>query len=427
MARNDPVITIGKILGLNNVQAPEELKRGEMVELANVDVTDAQHARQRPGFVNVNVIPCHSVGGSPRDVLLVQPPYLTTVDPATNTITRITTLQAPTAPMAYATYRGMVFYSNGTDKGAVHSGRDAGWGQEPPGSSPELISNPDGALPPGQYRVCTTALSATGEESPPTPLVTITLPETGGITITRIVHPPGATWVRVYATAHDGATFKLANAVPTTIDTVSLVTEPRGLALSTYGLAPLPPGQALGYFRGRMLVAADDVLWWSEPYHIGLMDPSRNFVSFPGRIISVMPVDEGVVVCYDGGVVYLRGVDPATFVWIDRGTSQAVPGTEAPIPSDRFGTENQGVEDDSWVWLSDQGFMAATHEGEVLDLLSGRVDVDAGARGAGVFDLANGSAMYRGTIQNPSPDTSTFGFKDRTTAEVYRNGVRLGS
>jgi len=425
VAKNDPITAINKILGLNNVRAPDELERGEMTKLENVDVTDANHARQRPGQRQVRAQACHSVGGSSRDVLMVSGGVLMSVDATTDEALPVTTLTDPDAPMSYASHRGVVYFSNGIDRGAAHKHQLLDWGQVPPSGEPTLTQRLGGALYPGQYRVCVTALSPTGEESPPTRIGTTTLPETGAVEVSNIQTPAGATWLRVYATTVDGTALLLATAVPAGTTTVTIMNEPRGLELSTYGQVAIPAGQVIAYYRGRMLSAVDRVLWWSQPYNLGLVDPSSNFVQFPGRIVSLMPVHEGVVVCYDGGVTYLQGTDPAQFVWYDRGVSQAIPGTEAQIPSDRFGSEPGGVEDDSWVWLSDQGFMAATHEGEVLDLLGGRVDVDAGPHGAGVFDFREGAAMYRGTIRNPADDGSSFGFTDRATAEVYRNGVLI--
>lgn len=75
-------------------------------------------------------------------------------------------------------------------------------------------------------------------------------------------------------------------------------------------LRPLPGGSAVCGWQGRVLVATGPHLVFSEPMHLGVYDPIRNFVTFPEDIIWLAPLETGVYVGLESSVVFLRGSGP---------------------------------------------------------------------------------------------------------------------
>ena len=421
MARNDPVQVIQNFLGLNNVAAPEELDEKEFTQVDNVDVTDRGKLVQRTGFAPVEELgECTDLGGDDSTLLFVRNGSLYTVSGSGPELVRAG-LQGR-GRMSYAAARGAVYYTNGVEKGVVLNGTDFSWGQAAPADSASLSIVAGSGLQSGIYQVVVTALSDTGEESPPTRELSVSVDNAQGLQLDDISTPAGAAWMRIYCTTPDGSEFHLVDAIPAGTSTRVFYPTNFGRVLDTFGMVEVTPGDALCFRDGRMYIAVDKTVWVTQPYRVGLIDPRRDFFQFKAKVNVLMDTDAGVFVGTEKGVQFLAGTGPADMKAGEFVSYPIIPGTQTRIPSERF-KEQDVIGDDIWIWLSERGFHAGMPNGEVLDLTQGRVDIDAGSEGAGTFLERKGASMYVGTVKNPGADGSTFGFGDRVVAEVFRNGV----
>jgi len=73
-------------------------------------------------------------------------------------------------------------------------------------------------------------------------------------------------------------------------------------------------GHHLAFHGGRMFVARDNILWWSEVHSLGLFHLFGSFVQFNTRIRMVKPVADGIFLSTDRRVHFLQGKNPAQFI-----------------------------------------------------------------------------------------------------------------
>ena len=76
-------------------------------------------------------------------------------------------------------------------------------------------------------------------------------------------------------------------------------------------LIPLPGGQWVEYWNGRLVVARGASLLFSEPLRYGAHNPMTGYVRFPKRVEWVAPLEDGIYVGLRGSVVFLQGNTPS--------------------------------------------------------------------------------------------------------------------
>ena len=76
-------------------------------------------------------------------------------------------------------------------------------------------------------------------------------------------------------------------------------------------LIPLPGGQWVDYWNGRLVVARGSSLLFSEPLRYGAHNPMTGYVRFASRVEWVAPLEGGIYVGLRGSVVFLQGNTPS--------------------------------------------------------------------------------------------------------------------
>ena len=97
---------------------------------------------------------------------------------------------------------------------------------------------------------------------------------------------------------------------------------PGGAPCETLHRAPMPGGQCVRGWAGRLYVAAGDTLWYSDALRPHITAPHHNFVRFVGAIRFVEFVQGGAYVGDERGVWWLAGNDPTAW--------SAAPASSAP-------------------------------------------------------------------------------------------------
>lgn len=130
-------------------------------------------------------------------------------------------------------------------------------------------------------------------------------------------------------------------------------------------LMPLPGGQFVGYWQGRLVVARGCSLFFSEPLRYGVYSPLSGYVLFEERVSWVAPTAGGLYVGLRESVRFLRGTEPGEFqqtrvggaTWRGAG---AVVKTAGMDPSVAQGAAEVAV------WLCDRGFAVGHPSGQVI-------------------------------------------------------------
>lgn len=205
---------------------------------------------------------------------------------------------------------------------------------------PRVTAVDTGGMHEGHYQITLTAITGTGEESGASSAVSVKVPQGGGIELTDI--PIGdVTAFRVYCTDTNGEVLYAVADVPngTTTHTITHDRQ-RGAVLETLAMQPLPAGRYIRSYRGRLYIAEDNVIMWSEPLRYGLYNPAYNFLEMPDYITMFEPVAEGIYVGTPQEAVFLFGPDPHEWEYrvVDRrgvieGSATQVP-REALLPED---------------------------------------------------------------------------------------------
>jgi len=81
-----------------------------------------------------------------------------------------------------------------------------------------------------------------------------------------------------------------------------------------------PPGQLLEIYLGRIFIAANDVVWYTEPYAYHWVDYSENFLVQSSWVTMLRAVNGGMFIGTTTGLFFLQG----NFERLDRISSAAV-------------------------------------------------------------------------------------------------------
>jgi hypothetical protein len=295
--------------------------------------------------------------------------------------------------MSYTEAAGAVYLTNGAVTAMYRDGKVTSWGVETPTSSP-TISLSGGILSAGDYLLTCTFVRDTGEESGSNlPVVIRGVPAGSGLVITNLPVPTAAdvTAVNVYMCAANGAVLYLIKQVAVgAIGELITGAEPQGAKLQTALVSPMPAGTSAATSRGRVFVAAGNVLWYSEPLRYGLCDASVNYMLFPADIQLVVGLSTGLFIAADK--TYFWGgpdsLDPLRTVGEYTGVRNSV--SYLPTTSDA-------------IWLSSRGMVHGTLDGQVTLLTDGRLATKYAGHGSTLYRESAGIKQFIGTATETSP------------------------
>lgn len=178
------------------------------------------------------------------------------------------------------------------------------------------------------------------------------------------------THVRVYMSEPGGGELRQAFELPVDTMSVDIPALPElGRAATFQYLSPMKSGNFLRLWHGRLWVARSNVLYFSEAMTYHLTDDRYNFIQFPQRIRFIEPVDGGIWVGQADHVVFVRGQDVRNMAIEQKASRAPVYASSALLHSDMVKSLSQGG---TWVavWLAENGFVAGTAEGQLVELQS---------------------------------------------------------
>jgi len=248
-------------------------------------------------------------------------------------------------------------------------------GVAPPAWLPDIAPVAAGQIPAGQ---CAVALSwidgATGEESAARFLGHVDIPApSGGVRLINLPQQPGRKWL-VYLTPPDGEVLRLADTLDATAPHYSVLRYPRGAQIATLDMAPMPGGQFVRGFGGRLLVANGATLYYSEALRPHWMHAAHGFIAFASPIRFIEPLaGSGVFVGQSDGVYFLAGDEPQQ--WRLQKASDAAPVAHSGLlaPMRHFGALQSASDAPCAMWLSAQGHCCGLAGGEVIALNAQRI------------------------------------------------------
>ena len=395
-----------KFSGINNIAPQDALISYEtgkgtaeltayLDEGLNIDLDDNGYLRRRKGRGSAAYTgTVHSLFSDERICLFREAALLKRFYPDNTTQTLRTGLDTSLLPMAYLSLNNKIYYSDMADNGVVEDGASRTWGLETP--LPPFIERVTGGnLKAGGYLACLTYSRSDGQESGSSDIDYVYAQDNEGFNIILPVSSdPSVNAVNIYLTTRDADTFYLAGqeANGTTEFMYMGDGSDLTLALRTKGLSPVPKGHILEFYNGRIYIARDNIIHYSEPYAFELCNLAKNYIPLESRITMMRRINTGMVVSTEDKTMLLQGNDVPEFRVIGIFQYGAIEGSDCRVDGI--------VIDDSFigrsvVWSTNKGICCINEDGSFYKNLTENIYRTPPAyRGAGLYRQENGISQY---------------------------------
>lgn len=353
----DPVELGPWIRGMNNVKADKSLGQDELRDAVDLNIDDTGRITRRRGLTVVHE-------GSAPISGLYHPGDESLIFMEAGNLRRwyagsATTLESGIggSDLHCCDVNGDTFISNKIQTRRLTADGSIGlWSVTRPTSAPTL-SLTYGSLYAGRYQVGFHYLDAEGRESGAMArMVSIDVPENGGIVASLPAPPADAHTTVVFCTEANGTTPYAQVSVSASQQSVVIGTTQGSAEIDVLGLVEFPPVSRPFIWRGRLWGAVADRLLFSPPLRYGLHDPVSGYLVADGPITMSAPVDGGLFVAAKTTQFWL-GTSPDNMAPQFRLSYGAPEGSAVPLH------DGSGV-----IWYSDRGFVTGTHDGSVQPL-----------------------------------------------------------
>jgi hypothetical protein len=300
--------------------------------------------------------------------------------------------------IAWEEFNGEVYFSDGKVSRKIINGEVMPWGVQVPLDVPLLSGS--SVLGSGQVMACYSYILDDGSESGTSP---VAISETGR-TVSNIKRSddPRVAAVKVYMTGPNNSTFYHAATILNGQPSVEVTTDYRnGEEAVTRGKYPPPPCNLIRQYAGRMYMAVDNLIYFTDAHSLNLVSigesvidtPVVNIWQFVGRVTLLEAVSDGLYVGCQNGTYWIAGSDPynARQVLVD-----------SSIPE--IGAVRK-VQTGEVIWKSDAGYLKGSPGGRVERMNYDNVAMDVSSVGEtamGSLDI-NGTEVVIGTPVSPKP------------------------
>ena len=407
-------------LGINNVAKVTALPEEALRDALNVDLDNSGKPRIREGRTKVyNGTQVHSLHGATCGTVFVEGAELKSLLPdysASSIGDLVSHSRVDYAEVNDTTYltNGFEVWKLDADANIELNGVAHPEGQPIPGFS-SLV----GSLESGRYLIAVTFVND-GEESGATLAVEVTTSQRGAITLSAIPQSSDATHVRIYCTEPGGQTLREFAEIPMGTTSYVITRTVQGRVLETQFMRRLPAGRLIAHFKGRLLIAKGNTLYYSEALRYGLYSPANNFISFAEDITIVQPVEDGVYVVADK-TYFFNGTNPREFQQIVVSEYRAIFGTGLTTNGSVFSSEVVG---EVAYWYSEVGAMLGLPGGGVRPLMENSVALPSYEEGVTCMRKENGIRQAVTALRG-SGTAAKFALGDEFTVTVKRNGIVL--
>lgn len=365
------------IAGLNHVQedAALEAKDSSFIfvrDAVNFDITESGNIQLRPGVSITTALQFKYLWQSPlhKDCFALLGGYWVRVNIQTWEYEQLSYLGQ--GPIFHYVVNNQVYVSG--DEGLFYfDGQTSASLTIQTPASPMLSQQNDGSLKEGDYSFAISWMIG-GLESGLSEISTVNCSDNKSINVQfPMCLDQRIDKLRLYVSELGGGELRLYGEYPITNLTLNVSQVSNLTAVALYkNLSPMIPGKFLQLWRGRLLVAKLNVLYFSEAMTYHLMDERYNFVQLPQRITFVEAVDGGIWIGQVDHVIFLRGQDFRSMQIERKNSSAPIPGSSIAVDSHLFPEISQGGMG-CILWLAGNGFNIGTSDGQLIEKQSNAV------------------------------------------------------
>ncbi|MCP4257969.1 MAG: hypothetical protein GY774_10640 [Planctomycetes bacterium] len=162
-----------------------------------------------------------------------------------------------------------------------------------------------------------------------------------------------------------------------------------------YKHAPLP-GQHIAYYNGRLYVARNETIWYSDVNEFGEVDRRMNFLSFENEVTMMKAVDDGLWVCVGDinrqATYFIQGATREDQTLRRFAGYGCIEGSDVKIKDGQ--KVGEGLSGTVIMWTSDGGICIGANGGRFINVTDGRYNTPDKRYGAGLFRDEGGLAQY---------------------------------
>jgi hypothetical protein len=163
--------------------------------------------------------------------------------------------------------------------------------------------------------------------------------------------------------------------------------------------APLP-GQHIEYYNGRLYVARNETIWYSNVNDHGAVDRRRNFIPFENEITMMRAVDNGIWITvgdtHRQTTYFMGGATREEFSLRRFAGYGCIEGSDVKI---KDGSKvGKGLSGTVIMWTTDNGICIGGNGGQFINITDGKYKTPDKRFGAGLFRDENGLAQYITTL-----------------------------
>lgn len=369
------MLTFEKFTGINNVQPSHRLQPSELTSAVNVDIGLSAEVSRRAGYTEV-LDTCHKNLWQAKGFMLATVDGGNLIAMDADGANRVLLLESlGVSRVWYCNLPdGRTTFTNGLISGITDGVAVTGWGVPMPASL-GAAQDVAGDLFPGtyQYQVTHVRLSD-GLEGAPLFSGAVEL-ASGGILITGLPIEDGYK-TNVYLSSHNGDVAYLAGSTFTSSFAYLGANDALVLPCHTEHTSDAPPCTVTAFWRGRVLVASDNVLYATRPNGWEVFDFRRDFKQFSAPITLIQPVSDGVYVGTTEELAFLSGTsfDALSYRRVVAGTVALGSGVTVDGSMVQFG---QGAgQDTAMICIADGVITAGFGGGSVSSISDSRYKTD---------------------------------------------------
>ena len=150
---------------------------------------------------------------------------------------------------------------------------------------------------------------------------------------------------------------------------------------------PAPIGHLLSIRNGRMFIAVDNILYYSEPNTYYAYRLAANYFAFSSRLKMVEAVTGGLWVSDEEGVYFLGGEIAPTLkempLQVKLAECPVIEGTAVKVPASRIGID--GLTGIVVVFTTTEGICVGSVDGQLINVTERKLDLPSGLTGAGFY------------------------------------------
>ncbi len=159
-------------------------------------------------------------------------------------------------------------------------------------------------------------------------------------------------------------------------------------------------GQYIEYFNGRIFIAKNETIWYTDAYNYSVIDMRTNAIKMKDEVTMLKAVDDGIYVSIGdindrSSIVFLSGNTPSDMTSREVAGYGAIEGTAVKTKSAFVG---DGAVGKKVLWTSRKGICLGENGGRFTNLTATRYEVTRNRYGAGQFKIIDGVPQYLASL-----------------------------